>query len=52
MSMFEDNNSHHEKLSIGPEATFREKHKGLLRHFKAQSRMSYTVDVRTLGTFK
>ena len=53
MYMSEDNNSHQSLPSALLEAaTFKEKHKGLLRHFKVQSRMSYTVDVLTLGTFK
>lgn len=45
----DDNNSHHNFPSAPLEAArLIDKQEGLRRHFKAQSRLSYTVDVPTL----
>ena len=53
MSLFEVNNSHQSFPSAPLEAArFRDKHDGLLRHSKVQSKASYTVNVLIPGTFK
>ena len=53
MSLFEVNNSHQSFPSAPLEAArFRDKHDGLLRHSKVQSKVSYTVNVPIPGTFK
>ena len=53
MSLFEVNNSHQRFPSAPLEAArFRDKHDGLLRHSKVQSKVSYTVKVPIPGTFK
>ena len=53
MSLFEVNNSHQSFPSAPLEAArFREKHDGLLRHSKVQSKVSYTVNVPIPGAFK
>ena len=49
----EDNNSYQSSLLAASEAAmFIDKHEGILRHSKLQSKMSYTVNVPTIGTFR
>ena len=49
----EDSNSH-KCFPLAPleAARFTEKHKGLLRHPKVQSKISYTANVPTRDTFR
>lgn len=49
----EDSSSHQSFPSAPLEAArFTEKHEGLLRHLKVQSKMSHAATVSTLGTFR
>ena len=53
MYLLEVNNSHHNFPSARLEAArFRDKHEGLLRHSKVQSKVSHTVNVPIPDTFK
>ena len=53
MNLWEDKSSHQSFPSAPLEAArFRDKHEGLLRHWKVQSKASYTVNVLSPATFK